>query len=414
MTKVFDITLTARDKFSAVFKRLNKTAGTTAKATTASGKAAEDAGKSTEKWARGMERVTRAATSSVSALRDAAEPMSALGSMRFAGPAGAALALAASVGVLTQKWAESTAEVGRTSKAFGVDATDLQLWSAAAKGAGFSADEMAESYTRLAKILYLARNAPNEVQGAVGLINKYQIDPRDPAVAMRQITKILQGMPNGLLRSRFGEDMGQNESSVRYMMRGVEKVTDEIEKLRQTSQAQSKDAVDQAEAQVGALGRLENAWTRLKNTVGAAASPVMVKIMDAMSGGGQKGGTLGDLMTGRMTRGAGPSAPSSEGWDYFMRGASIVGDTYKPAGAPSGPSTPQGPEEFKRQLQDDLKGGANFSSPALLDRLVGVKDALELEVTFANAPPDTTVRARSKGQQVPVRISNSAPMGSTP
>ena len=413
MTKVFDITLTARDKFSAVFKRLNKTAGTTAKATTASGKAAEDAGKSTEKWARGMERVTRAATSSVSALRDAAEPMSALGSMRFAGPAGAALALASSVAVLTQKWAESTAEVGRTSKAFGVDTTDLQLWSAAAQRAGYSADEMAASYTGLAKVLYLARNAPAQVPEALAVINKFKIDPRDPAVAMRQIMKAMEGMP-GPLQSHFGGVMGMEDSSVRYLARGVEKVTGEIEALQAAGQSQSKEAIAQAEAQVGALGRLQNAWVRLKNTVGEAASPAMVKIMNAMSGGDQKGGTVGDLLTGRMTRGKGPDAPSSEGWDYFMRGASIVGDTYKPAGAPSGSSMPQGPEGFKRQLQEDLRGGANFSSPALLDRLVGVKDALELEVTFANAPPDTTVRARSNGQQVPVRISNSAPMGSTP
>ena len=265
---------------------------------------------------------------------------------------------------------------------------------------------MADSYTKLARILYLAKNAPGMVPNEIAVLSKYKIDIDDPKKAMRQVAELLGKTPGGLLRSGIGETLGQNESSIRFMSIGIEKITDLLEKLQRAGQAQSKDALDQAEAQVSALGRLENAWARVKNAIGVKVSPVMEWVADAVTGESPKGGR-GPAATGGMQS-------ASEGMDYFMRGAGIVGEMYKPAVPASGPPLAQGSSELARMLQEDLKNGAQFNSPAAMNKVLGENPAIQLEVTFANAPPDTTIRARAGGQQVPVRISNTAPAGSTP
>lgn len=414
MSNKFEIVLSARDKFTAAFNKLEKTAGQTNRALGAGEKTTDRTAKNTDVWAKSMERVTRAAESSVSALRDASTPLEALGGLRFAGTAGAVVALAAGAVMLTQKWASQTTEMARTSKAFDLGTGEMQEWSAAAKAAGYDSDAMAASMSGLSRTLYMIRKNLPEGQRAAMLLRSHEIDTSgSTGDVMAQISGMLNGMPSGITRSRVGVELGLEENSIRFLAEGHTKINGLLVEQRRLGAAQSAGALGDAQAQVEATGRLEAAWRRVYNTVGAAMSPTMTRVLDALSDSQAPAGSgIGSLLSGDLTHGAGGAGAWPAWLTEALRGGGIAGTGMGGASAPSsGASAPSlggiqyGSQAFTDQLSADLKGGAQFSSPETRDRMMGAP--VQVEVSFVNAPPGTTATARSGNRTVPVRIAHS-------
>ena len=61
-----------------------------------------------------------------------------------------------------------------------------------------------------------------------------------------------------------------------------------------------------------------------------------------------------------------------------------------------------------------MRKGATFNSPEALEKMHSPAALVELEISFVGDSPDRRVSVKSKDPRVPVRISNSAPTGSTP
>ena len=399
MSNKFEIILSARDKFTAAFNKLEKTAGRTNRALGAGEKTTDRTAKNTDVWAKSMERVTRAAESSVSALRDAATPLESLGGLRFAGTAGAVVALAAGAVMLTQKWATQTTEMARTSKAFDLGTGEMQEWSAAAKAAGYDSDAMSASMSGLSQTLYMIRKNLPAGQDAAMLLRSHGIDSLGSAgEVMARISSMLSGMPSGITRSRAGAVLGLDENSVRFLAEGLTKINALLAEQRRLGAAQSEGALGDAQAQVEATGRLEAAWRRVYNAVGAAMSPAMTRILDTLSGTQAPAGSgVGSLLLGDLTHGAGSGGKWPAWITEALRGGGIAGTGMGGSAPSSSASAPilggiqYGSQAFADQKVADLKGGAS----------------VQVEVTFANAPPGTTATARSGGRTVPVRIAHS-------
>ena len=426
MSNKFEIILSARDKFTAAFTKLEKTAGKTNRALGVGEKTSDRTAKNTDVWAKSMERVTRAATSSVSALKDAASPLEAMGALRFGGAAGGVVALAAGAVLLTQKWASQTTEMARTSQAADISAETMQVWSAAAKAAGFSGDMMARSLVAVSTAMYDINQQLPKGDKARMLFQVLGIDPtkKIESVFPEFLAKMREAYRNPITRGNAAELIGMD----REIALLIEKLPDlqaAIQKQKALGAAQSRDAIAQAEAQVVALGNLENAWKRVFNATGAAMSPAAVKMLDWMSGStGAPNPTPGK-------QGAGSAKPWAPWLMDLLRGEEIMGSALPKRFDSRGMTSTldMDPANGSLSFEDAIAGKrlpggggkplvlphSGAAADAELNSALGYKGSpVRVEVSFVNAPAGTTASARLGDQQVPVRISHSMPTGRTP
>ena len=446
MTNRFDISVTATDKFSVVFKTLNKAATQAVAPLQAIPKtvtpAAQEAGKATARvfdakplraWNAnlmvGLNTFERFATS-VGGL----SPMSQ--AMFGVAGAGGFLAAGAAIVAFTTKYADMGTQVLRTSQRTGLATDELQKWAAAAKAAGYNAETMTAELEKFARTMQAAKYGHNQnafaaMQWAGGGV-QMKNGAVDTLANLAVVVKKLQEIPTAQARLTFLEQLGMNPEMLTFYLLGLQKIDALKDEAARKGSVQSAAALDQAEKQRQAVNALGLAWDRVGLSIGALASPRLSGWLNSLADqisripdpSSASMGGMGRPALGRFGRnvehGATGSWGSPEHGATAPRGSPEHGAT-APRGSPEHGATGSWGDDLdtrtgegKARILEDVVNGAQFSSEDVRKRVMAAVDApigVDIRVHIANAPPGTTVSARSTGN---ARISHSMPTATTP
>lgn len=404
MSNRFDIAVTATDRFSVTFKTLNAAAGKAVaplKGVSGESKKAFDVAP-IKAWTSGLFRGVNAVekfASSVGGLSPTAQALLGIGS------AGGAIAMGAAVAAFTTRYADMGTQVLRTSQRLAVGTEDLQLWSAAAKVAGYRTEVVAENMESLGVTLHEAQFGRNpkaiEALAALGLNLRLKNGVVDVTATLLDLSRAMERLNDPYTKRALADVFGLSPEMMQLLSLGPTKLMQLIDKARAAGQAQTDDALRNAERQKQAIGELGLAWERLANKMGAAIAPRVTDILNWLSGSPEfKKSDVAPGPTGSMGRPA---------LGAFGRSAASGATT---AGGAIDARTGEG----KAQILEDIAYGARFSSPAVRERVMaGVNSPIvEVRVNIPNAPAGTTVQARSVSGDVPVRVSRSMPTAGTP
>ena len=296
----------------------------------------------------------------------------------------------------------------------------------------------------LAKKLYLVNNAPNEAKEEKYVLQQLLgIDTSKGAfnVADNIIQAYESKVTDPQLKSRMGKLFGLDEDSVRFMRKGADFVLEKLDEVKRKGYEQSDGALKQAEDQKVALGGLALAWEKVYNAISRAVSPSVTAAAKEMKSA-LEGTGIGDKKS--------PMPNVANDNNSILRGLAIVADANyggfmstdkPPAGRTStlsgkfGDSDGGGPVKssgsaLQRQLEaleDFNSPGTKYSSDAVRRRVAengglpsseyrsdSNSTAVQVEVTFTNAPPGTAAKATAGGASMPVRVFHSNIAGSTP
>ena len=207
MSNDFKIVITAIDKATANFKKINSSVDQLSKSLDKSKKLRDSIGKNPI-----FEKEEKAAAKAAKAAEDADAAIAKFGWKS----AGVIASGAAAVGALTVEWAKLGWEISRAATSIGISTNDLQSLQGAAKLAGVSAESMTGSLKSLGDVMNDAVNGRN--QQALVLMNRLGISLHrtkdgavDTARAMKDFADVLSrpelngnAQTRGLIERMFG------------------------------------------------------------------------------------------------------------------------------------------------------------------------------------------------------------------
>lgn len=363
MATKFDIEIHALDKFTAVFRRLNKGADEAARPLVNMKRQAGNlfSEMKVPQALKGFRSVSRAAQEMTGSLGSAGGPAAALFGL---GTAGGVVATVAAVGQLASTWATLGTNVLQVSRMIGINAQELQRWQGAAKLAGVSAEDMTSSLGNFARTQQDARYGRNVL--AAQVMRGFGINGTDPSRGMHDIARVMASMPSAQTRVTLAESLGVSPSLIPLLMRGRGGVATFMQSAEGKGMVLSADDLQKAEkARIQALG-VGGTATGIANTIGGIVAPA-----------------AGDLLEeagNALSRDKGPALPgmSRDNRPAFIR--DLSGATQK--------------------QRDDMRAAYGRDHGANSTRL-----PVEITVKIPNAPEGTEVEAEVEGRSMPIRRS---------
>ena len=387
MANDFGFDVVARDRYSAVFDRLNRKAGEAVRPMANAQRVTQGIFRELKvtEVGKGFQLVSRSTREIASNLSSISGPASALFGM---GSAGSIVGLAAAVAALTTKWAGLGFQVSRTAQGIGVSVEDLQRWRAMASLAGVSAEAMAAGMASLARTLQDAQFGRNPealmTLAKLGInIKRNSAGVIDTVAALEDLSRAISRVGDPQIQRLIASGFGLEEA-LPLLRQGPDALRRLSEEANRLGMVQGPGAIKWAEDFTNSLNRLKGALEGVFNRMGARLAPAGISTMNAITGAintpAVSIGSRGDFRT----------------WlDYLVNGDPNVGSPFIPRGRTSTLSMPKPgdaydwphPEAFAR------KRPAVSEAPAGPLAMDDRARALRVELQINGAPPGMTARA---------------------
>lgn len=282
----FKITISAVDKATAVFRKINTQMSLAMRPIAQSQRTLGNLAREMhlDKISKGLRGVSAAGAKVASSLGMASAPLEALFGI---GAAGGIVAAGAAVVALGARWGNLGFEIGRTSQSIGVSTDDLQRYRGAAKLAGVSSEGLTNSFANLGRTLQDAQFGRNPE--AYQVLNKMGIQIKrnangvvDVVGTYKDIAGALQQIANPQLQERVANVFGMGES-LPLLRQGRDALDDYAKKAEALGLVLGPQAIKDAEAYAASTRELDGAVTALSNSLGSKLTPSLTAAVKAMS-----------------------------------------------------------------------------------------------------------------------------------
>lgn len=311
----FKITISAVDKATAVFRKINTQMSLAMRPIAQSQRTLGNLAREMhlDKISKGLRGVSAAGAKVASSLGMASAPLEALFGI---GAAGGIVAAGAAVVALGARWGNLGFEIGRTSQSIGVSTDDLQRYRGAAKLAGVSSEGLTNSFANLGRTLQDAQFGRNPE--AYQVLNKMGIQIKrnangvvDVVGTYKDIAGALQQIANPQLQERVANVFGMGES-LPLLRQGRDALDDYAKKAEALGLVLGPQAIKDAEAYAASTRELDGAVTALSNSLGSKLTPSLTAAVKAMSNMFDTKSNAWDFLS-RLDEGSGLSGMSGGG-----------------------------------------------------------------------------------------------------
>lgn len=309
MSNAFNIQVTATDKASAVFRKINDSMSKSFRPVQRVQKSLSAMGKELhlDKISKGLRGVSTSARTLASSLGLATPAMEGLFGL---GAAGGIVATGAAIAALGVRFGNAGFEIGRTATAIGVSTDDLQKYRGAAKLAGLSAEDLTSSFEQLGTTLQDASAGRNAK--AYIVLNKFGIGIKRNAAGLvdtvetyKELSRVISQIADPHVQKMIADTLGVG-SSLSLLRKGPDVLEDLAEKTKKFGNVAGGDALAGAEKFKLSLEGLKGAIDGVANSWGSKLTPLLTRgaeqVTKTLTEGGADGALM-DLLSGRLTRG---------------------------------------------------------------------------------------------------------------
>jgi hypothetical protein len=433
----FRIEITALDKATSVFRKVNNSMTEVLQPATRLQRQVGALSKELHvgKLVKGFDLVSKAASSTADNLGLAVTPLQALLGLGSAG--GVVATLTATIGagaILTKTWADSGAEIGKTSKLIGINAQELQYYRRAAEQAQVSQDDFTQGLANMAQVLHKAEYGDPSAAANVGLLRGWGValkTDKDGAIdltaALLDLADAISRYKDPQTRLNMARQFGM-EGLLPFLVHGKQGIRELVEEAKKLGPAIDDNGIKQATEFEQSLKRLDAAMKSITNRWGGVLGPYGARGLDAITDSltGERGKTSKSNWLLRNGYQFGPLAvPAYESgllWSMLNRervGANpmsgplpIQGDI---GGRPLIGGTRVDPRDQRDRdddrltiLRNELATETDPGARAALQREIAraqtqlsaeggavpaaPQQRVKVDVSFSNAPPGTTAR----------------------
>jgi hypothetical protein len=429
----FQIQVVAIDKATQVFRKVNTSMSDVMRPATRLQRQLGALSKEAhlDKLVKGFDFVSRSAANVADNLGLAVTPLEALAGLGAAGGIVATLTAAVGAGALLSKtWADSGAEIGKTSQLIGISAKDLQFYRRAAEQAQVPADEFTQGLSNMAQALHQMQYGYRS--DLAGMLKGWGVALKTDKDGAIQLTDALGDIADAIskykdpqTRLNLARQFGI-EGLLPFLVRGKQGIQDLVEESKKLGPAFDTNGVKQATQFEQSLARSKIAVEAITNKWGGVVGPYGARGLDAITDTltGERGKTSKSNWLLRNGYSLGPLAiPAYQaGLLWSMLGGERVG-----ANPMSGPLPIRGdtggrpligtrvdPRDQRDRdddrltiLRNELATETDPGARAALQREIARAQAqltgeggavppapqrVKVDVSFSNAPPGTTAR----------------------
>jgi hypothetical protein len=427
----FQIQVVAIDKATQVFRKVNTSMSDVMRPATRLQRQLGALSKEAhlDKLVKGFDFVSRSAANVADNLGLAVTPLEALAGLGAAGGIVATLTAAVGAGALLSKtWADSGAEIGKTSKLIGINAQDLQYYRRAAEQAQVSQDEFTQGLSNLAQVLHKAEYGDQSAVGVNGMLKGWGVALKTDKDGAIQLTDALGDIADAIskykdpqTRLNLARQFGI-EGLLPFLVRGKQGIQDLVEEVKKLGPAFDDNAIAKSTQFEQSLARLKTAAGAVFNRYGEKVGPAYARQMDTVTDWLSGKTSFSSWFGSNMRRFAsGGMDRDLFGWnDSGMRGVGgswgatpalpIRGDT---GGRPLIGTRVDPRDQRDRDddrltiLRNELATETDPGARAALQREIARAQAqltgeggavppapqrVKVDVSFSNAPPGTTAR----------------------
>lgn len=274
MANVFQITISATDKATAVAQKVNASIAKIAKPINEvhSSVAAFSKEVGLDKVGKGLDKVGVAAEGVARKIAAIAPPMAAL----------AGVGTVAGIAALAYNWGKAATEISNTSSVIGVSTQDLQRYRGAARLAGLSAEDMTGSMRSLGSAFEDASAGRNTFAAGVlsdkGIgIHRLKDGTVDVVRGLRDISAVASKMGNAQAQKAFLDIFGLGSLQAMIRRGTLDKYLQQFDKLKATM---SPEQIAQGERFNESMVALDASVDKLKNSVGSSLTPALGRLVE--------------------------------------------------------------------------------------------------------------------------------------
>ncbi|MBD1412855.1 phage tail tip lysozyme [Burkholderia contaminans] len=278
MANNFTITISAIDKATSVARNVNASISKITKPVADLGNEVKAFGKLSglSTIGKGFGKLTSAAKSAASSVASIATPLAAITS--FGTIAGVA-ALAASFG-------KTAMSVKNTAGVLGMPTAQLQAFQGAARLAGLASEDMTGGLKSLGATFEDSVTGRNlEAAGAMNqfgiTVHRLKNGSVDTARALRDVSNVIQKMPNAQAQQRFANIFGV-EQLLPLLQKGGDGIDKLADKAKSLGVVMSPEQVAAGEKYNEQMIQLEMSADKLKTSLGSALAPALERVIAAV------------------------------------------------------------------------------------------------------------------------------------
>ncbi|MCA8045474.1 phage tail tip lysozyme [Burkholderia arboris] len=271
---VFQITINAVDKATAVAKRVNESIAKIAKPITDVKASVASFNKETglDQLGKKFESVGKSAQTVARSVASIAPPLAAI----------VGVGSVAGIAAFATSWGRAAAEIANTSSVIGVTTTDLQRYRGAARVAGLSADAMTSSMQSLGDAFEDASAGRNNFVAGVlsdkGIgIHRLKDGTIDVVRGLHDVSAAASKITNTQAQRKFLDIFGLGGIQAMIRRGTIDQFVGKFDELHATM---SPEQIAQGEKFNQSMIALDASVDKLKNSVGSALAPALGRAVD--------------------------------------------------------------------------------------------------------------------------------------
>ncbi|UEC03973.1 phage tail tip lysozyme [Burkholderia vietnamiensis] len=271
---VFQITINAVDKATAVAKRVNESIAKITKPITdvKSSVAAFNKETGLDQLGKKFESVGKSAQTVARSVASIAPPLAAI----------VGVGSVAGIAAFATSWGRAAAEIANTSSVIGVTTTDLQRYRGAARVAGLSADAMTSSMQSLGDAFEDASAGRNNFVAGVlsdkGIgIHRLKDGTVDVVRGLHDVASAASKITNAQAQRKFLDIFGLGGIQAMIRRGTIDQFVSKFDELNATM---SPEQIAQGEKFNQSMIALDASVDKLKNSVGSALAPALGRAVD--------------------------------------------------------------------------------------------------------------------------------------